>query len=353
VSGSVLQALAAKDAFKPVARFDLLANEHVRLLELGAADVDDMLGRAIAKGSGVITVVGTSGSGKSSLIAYTAEHLPSDFVPIRISVSAATDAFASVPTFCRHCVDWLARMRFQELSEREHRAVERHVTPVESAVSTARTRGVTASLGVPIKALKTKVEANLSTQAGEQLKYVDQGGDAADALVKTLDVFTSLTPKRLPVLLIEDTDHWASTPGVADAFFDTVVRHLAKGAGIDAVVVCSAQPSYTALDGYKDIRGVLGAEIFMPVLPKPIEGLSALLQSRMTADLDDSCGVRDAFSESALTALAKTYEVDVDIRRTLNVAHSALGQAAGDGSAAILQGHIQHGMAQHPPRTSP
>ena len=63
-----MAALDRELAFQTSARYDLLAATHVAHVELGAPDLEEQLGRAIAKAEGVIAVTGRIGAGKSSLI---------------------------------------------------------------------------------------------------------------------------------------------------------------------------------------------------------------------------------------------------------------------------------------------
>ena len=61
----------------------------------------------------------------------------------------------------------------------------------------------------------------------------------------------------MPVLIIEDTDHWAATPEVASQFFDQVVKALSKGPALDAVTIVAVQPVHRDSEGYQVVRELL------------------------------------------------------------------------------------------------
>jgi polynucleotide 5'-kinase involved in rRNA processing len=89
VTRDALTALDRELACQTSARFDLLAETHVGLAALGAADVEAHLERAIAKAEGVIAVTGRIGSGKSSLIAAVTPSPDSSGCSTRSGGSAA------------------------------------------------------------------------------------------------------------------------------------------------------------------------------------------------------------------------------------------------------------------------
>ena len=103
----------------------MLAVEHIRFAELGADDADAALTRAITGEDGVITVLGISGAGKSSLISSVTERLPPRYLPLRIPAAAATDAFGSIGNFSRHALDRFTRLDLDPLQRRHEAAIQR------------------------------------------------------------------------------------------------------------------------------------------------------------------------------------------------------------------------------------
>lgn len=341
---TILEQLDAAHAFHTSGRFELLAVEHVPFVQLGATDADAELRRAIESDEGVACVLGISGAGKSSLIGSVTEHLPPQFVPLRIPVAAATDAIASVGGFSRHTLERFTQGDTEPLTSRHLRAIERALATERTTTKTRRF-GAGMSGGAAGPVLSTKLSADFQLQASEELKHATSDQAALQALQQTLDV---LRKKGLvPVLIIEDTDHWAGTPEVASAFFDHVVRVLSKGTALDAVTVVAVQPVHQDSDGYRAVRELLTLELAVPELPRPVAGLRVLLASRIThAEIDASVG--EVFLDPAVALMAKAYAEDRSLRRTLSVARAALQQAVSDGAEVIAPGHVQHGMAQYP-----
>jgi transposase len=82
----------------------------------------------------------------------------------------------------------------------------------------------------------------------------------------------------MPLMLVEDTDHWGGSPQVADAFFDQTARAFAA---LDAVMIVATQSDYTRLGGYQRVRDRLTAEVSLPRLPDVARGLDTVLTGRM------------------------------------------------------------------------
>ncbi|MDQ6777441.1 MAG: GspE family protein [Actinomycetota bacterium] len=109
--------------FQTSGRFDLLVEEHDPYAQLGAADVDGALRRAIERAEGVIAVVGRVGSGKSSLIAAAGDGLDEGFVPLRVSVIGieAEDPVA----FIRHAITEIRDLPEVHLPQHEQKILDR------------------------------------------------------------------------------------------------------------------------------------------------------------------------------------------------------------------------------------
>lgn len=344
MSASLLATLDDEHAFHTSGRYDLLASEHIPFAALGAEDVDGALRTAIAAEEGVICVLGSSGAGKSSLIGSVTERLPARYVPLRIPVAAATDAFATLGTFSRHALERLAQVDLEPLKRRHMRAIGRALAD-ERTETRGRKVDVVAEVRGGAPPFTAKLGGAFQLQASEELKYTGTDQAALKALQQTLDVLTSA--RLFPVLVVEDTDHWAATPAVASAFFDQVVRALSKGSAMDAVTVVAVQPGHQASAGYAAVRELLSLELPIPALPDPVTGLRVILDARIDG-ANARAGARDVFRPRALELLGKAYSQDHSLRRTLSVARAALHQAVSDEASHIEPGHVQHGMAQYP-----
>jgi hypothetical protein len=332
-------------AFQTSARYDLLAATHVAYAELGAPDLEEQLGRAIAKAEGVIAVIGRIGAGKSSLISAVTSGLNEGFVPLRISVVGVEAGDPAA--FARHAMLEIRDLPETRLAEHERRALAR-----DTALARTAERRTELRAGFEIAAgevFTPKILGDLQKIAAETLTH---GVDAAEILAglqRLLDAFWRLG--RCPVLIVDDTDHWGGEPAAAEAFFDTTARTLGR---LDAVTVVQAQTAYTQLDGYRRVRETFTAELHLPALPDPRAALVAILQRRIdgagvqarVSDLFETGGLdllRDAYLETAAGGRAG------DVRHALVVARTALELAVEDELAErVGTGQVQEALARNP-----
>lgn len=341
----VLEDLSDRFVFHTSPRFDLLPNDHVPYVTLGASDVDSLLRRAIERAGGVIAVVGRMGSGKSSLIASVAENLDAGFVPLRVSVIGieAGDAAA----FARHAITEISGLPDAALTKREERALARASA---SGRTESRSRELRAGFSVSAGTVLTpQVLGDLTTAASEELNRPTDPAETMRGIQRLLDKFWKVG--RCPVLLVEDTDHWGDSPQTADRFFDQTARAFT---GLDCAMVVATQNEYTALTGSQRIRDRLTAEVLLPRLTDVESGLSTLLEHRMRmAEMTDGIGA--VMSDDAVRALADSYressEDDYagDIRRTVSVMRAAVDIALSDPIAdSVTVGHLQEAKARTP-----
>jgi Cdc6-like AAA superfamily ATPase len=341
----ILQQLDDEFAFQTSGRFDLLAGEHVPYSMLGASDVDDDLRRSIERGEGVTTVVGRMGSGKSSLIAAVAESLDEGFLPLRVSVISVEAGDPAA--FARHAITEIRDLPETRLTRHETQALDRAAAErTTSAVTRELRTGFEIGGG---QVLTAKIVGDIKKAASEELQRSGDPSEAMRGMQRLLDTFWSI--KRCPVMIVEDTDHWGGSPGIADAFFDQTSRAFAT---MDAVMVVATHIDYTQLDGYQRVRDKLTAEVFLPQLPDIESGLALVLKRRMSL-----AGVHvpplEVLDADGLELLAQSYAESVtddragDLRRTLAVMRAALDIALGEPTAQqVSRGHVQEAMVRTP-----
>jgi Cdc6-like AAA superfamily ATPase len=340
-----LVALDERFAFRTSARFDLLAMDHVPYAALSARDPEGALARAIERGEGVIAVTGRMGSGKSSVIAAVTDGLDEGFVPLRVTVVGVEAG--SPPAFARH-----AMVEIRDLPEADFDRHERLALTRATAVEQSRARSRELRAGFTIaggQVLTAGVVADLKAAATEELKRTTDPAEVLSGLQRLYDAFWRVG--RCPVIVIDDTDHWGGDAAVADAFFDQTARALGR---LDAVVIVAAQSEYARLEGYQRIRQAFTAEIELPALSSPADGLATILQRRI--DLESVLvAVGDLIEPDAWRLVVASYEESVsdgragDMRRTLAVVRNALELALEEPSAdAISAGHVQEAMARNP-----
>ncbi len=326
----ILPRLDDEFAFQTSGRFDLLADEHVAYVTLGAPDVDGELRRSIDRGEGVITVVGRMGSGKSSLIAAVANSLDEGFLPLRVSVIGVEAGDPAA--FARHAIAETRDIPDAQLTRHESQALDRATADRRTQTTTRELRA-----GFEIAAgnvLTAKVVGDVKRAAGEELERATDPSLVLRGMQRLLNVFWDI--KRCPVMLVEDTDHWGGSPEVADAFFDQTARAFAA---MDAVMVVATQSDYTRLDGYQRVRDRLTAEISLPQLPDVERGLDTVLTRRMR-----SAGIhaplQDVLDQQGLQLLSQSYIESTDdghagdLRRTLAVMRAALDIALSEPTAS-------------------
>jgi hypothetical protein len=166
---------------------------------------------------------------------------------------------------------------------------------------------------------------------------------------RLLDTFWKIM--RCPVLIVEDTDHWSSSPETADRFFDQTARAFVN---LDGVMVIATQTDYTKGDGYRRIRERLTVEVSLPKLPNAVRGLSTVLEHRMQwSEVDGP--LEEVLDPAPLELLAQSYLASVhrqeagDLRHTLAVMRTAVDIALGEPiSVLVTRGHIQEAMARTP-----
>ena len=258
--------------------------------ELGAADVEGALARAIERGEGVVAVTGRMGSGKSSVIAAVTDALDEGFVPLRVTVVGveAGDPVA----FARHVMQEVRDLPETRLTEHERVALERAAAIGRTTESRRELRAGFEILSGP----SPKLAADVQTIAGEELQHAADPAQVLSGLQRLLDGFWRAG--RCPVAIVDDTDHWGGSPEVADAFFDQTARAIGR---LDAVLVVAAQSEYTQLGGYQRIRQSFTAEIELPAPPDLALAIPRVLQRRID-DSDVRAGAAALFEPDALRA---------------------------------------------------
>ncbi len=340
-----LETLDRESAFQTLGRFDLLAGDHLRYVDLGASDVDGELREGIEAGEGVITVVGRMGSGKSSLIAAVANELDEGFVPLRVSVIGVEAG--SPAAFARHAITELRDVPEAQLTRHERFALDRAAAEHRTVKVSRELR---AGFEVGAGALLTgRVVGDIKRVAGEELDGAVDPGAVVRGLERLFGVFWKV--RRCPVVIIEDTDHWGGSPEIADAFFDQTSRAFGT---MDAVTVVATQTDYTQLDGYVRIRDRLASEVVLPRLPDIERGLASVLAARM-ASAQVMVSPREILEPGGMQLLGQAYGESVsdgragDMRRTLAVMRAALEVALSEPTAqTISMGHVAEALARTP-----
>lgn len=322
--------LHAAHAFEPAPRRSSLHQLHVEFDDLtGAPTCEAPLLAALTSGQRV-ALVGSSGSGKTSVTEWVLGPLREGVAPIHVPVSIEDPAIATSPSeFARHLVAIVRRWVMSGLPKDS--GLASRVGPTGSNQSQRFTlapswMGAKVELGYE---LKQAVDDEPST-AGERIEQARQ----------LLDIIES--NELRPVLVLDDTDRWLSpswdnSQEVRSGFFRKVVRVIAEE--LDAAAVVAVHPDYLLDPDYQAAAGFLDARVDVPRLPGPgaVEQLLAQ-RTRVALNHDDVAGLVTA---EACKALYDHYSASPNVRvAVLQIAHLALTLAVDDDSTNINEAHI-------------
>lgn len=330
--------LDERRAFEATHRYEDLDLFHVSFDELTGGDATEAALGRMAEGGGRVSLVGPSGSGKSSVLCSVlgplVESLPENALPLRIPVAAAGEETVTDPrAFAQHVVRTVIRYASPEaLTRSEQEGLEAGVADVKR-----RRRGESGlhgSLGLPGEVLNVGLAADLKS-GGEEIEERLGAGDVVPELARMIAIIRS--HDRDPFLVIDDSDTWlrigaTDLTKVADAFFTRVVRMLAKE--LDCGFVVAVHDHYLELDGYREIRAFLSTEIRIPRLDPAVDGVRRILARRIRlAEVDAEAD--ELFEAEALATVAAVYEEEQNLRRVLATVDRSVQHACSDGDATV------------------
>ncbi len=127
-----------------------------------------------------------------------------------------------------------------------------------------------------------------------------------------------------PVLLLEDTDAWASL-GPVTQFFQLGVRMLVREVGLSSIV--AVHPAFLTDPGYRRVRDLL-VQVELPTLAPADEGLVRIVDHRIALTGCEGA-TADVLDYEALAELAQAYRTIFggSLRKTLNSLSDAVESA--------------------------
>lgn len=274
-----LEQTRARTAFPHTLAPHDLGQYHVPFDELtGRSDVEAELAHWMVR-RGRVALIGSTGSGKSSALAWVTESSVADSITLlRIPVALAEDeTVQSTGGFARHIVRHTLRAAHltaaQEVDLRSGAADAVQRGPVE--------RRSSARAGVNLGVLNGELAQEIARTSGEFEEQV-LSGEVVQALQRLIELMRDQGGE--PFLLFDDTDTWISRPNdaapaaLAEGFFGRNVRMLTSE--LDCGFVVAVHPTYLPLPTYQRIAQRLES-IRIPQLAHPDRDLTRILDRRL------------------------------------------------------------------------
>jgi hypothetical protein len=350
VSSNVVAILQESHAFDPAPRRFDLGIYHVAFDEIATpGQTEAVLARSVRIPERV-ALVGASGSGKSSVIAYALGPMESDIAPIRIPVAAeSTDTIVSPEGFARHVVRTVSNYAHEAMlvTDDDRRRMVEQANQSEMFGGDAKKGRLAITPGW--LAGKAELSAELSS-ASSAVTAPRSASEIIEQAGRVIDVVAAA--ELMPIVVVDDSDSWLNVAGVEDrthlvnGFFGPVVRMLAEE--LNAAVVLAVHDSYLALEGFHQAEGFIETTVHIPPLPDD-GALRSILAKRVIVHTDSP--VEEAISDDAIHKVFNHHAgpASGNLRKTLLLCHTSLQAAYGDGADIISAGHVDTALADLSP----
>lgn len=349
MTADLLLLLREQHVFDPAPRHAELFRFHVPFDSLtGGAGCEHTLDAALRRGEQV-ALIGSSGSGKSSVISFVLGPLVEDLAPLPIPVSLENEDVATSPVaFSAHLVRTVARYiaYAQPADEDDARRILREATPT---VRSVRRRPTKVSVAPSWMGVRLELAAELDSATSPPTRR--SGQEVIDQARRILELISARD--LLPVLVFDDTDKWlqvsapADSARLVDGFFGRVVRLMAEE--LPAAAVIAVHDQYITQPGYRSAEGFIESSVHVPPVPD-VAGLGRILSQRISDITDQPLG--DLLTPVALRLLMRHYlrgRTGDLRRRVMYVAHTALARACDDAAPAITERHMRLAISECAP----
>ena len=324
-----IERLSNSAAFTPSRKYLQLPGDHVPFDQLtGKANYEARVIGALEHDRDV-GILGPRGGGKSSLIAYVSEHLPPEFVVLRVPVTGADDPTktANVTSVALN-----AALRTIELARGERAELQKARADQASSERSSGARGASVGGG----ALPFEVHGELRTLS-EQLA----NNQLADERLAGLDRLISiLRHRRLrPVFVLEDTEAaigGSDRPQLTAGFLTGPVRAFTQE--LEAPCIIAVQDAFKASPEYRELIATV-QDVKLPILPRA--SLATIIEHRLRREgINAPAG--EFLSAGAFRLLMAFYrESENSLRFTLSALQSAIGHAAEMAAERVEEGHMR------------
>lgn len=343
MSSEQVAAAAGSAVFRPQSTAEKLRARHVPLdgLVASARGFEELAIRRLTADDPVqgVAVVGASGAGKSSFVAWVVDQLPDTFAAIRLPVSALSDP-TDASEVLKLTLSTVLEIIELDAAEREQVHIDRADQRTAARAPTGLTGGkigggpIPASINIEVGSLRQ--EFNENKLAGEYLNAVRR--------IVAILVHKGITP----VFVFEDTE--AIVGGVDEAavtqgFFGGPLRQFVEE--IDAPCLVAVQ---THLTENNEAYARLSATIEVIKIPhlqaEAPDALARILERCLDVSETVSCRLGEIIAPDALAALVQFYdETSGDVRKTLAAAHTATEEAAAMGAQEVRAAHVRIGVS--------
>lgn len=350
MSADLLAHLRQWNAFDPHPLPATLGHLHVPFDHLyNDTRVEARLDEALGRG-GRVAIIGSSGAGKSSVLAHVLLRQTHRLAPIAVPLSVSTEGVPDPSLVADRLIQEVseAAREVRVLSEREREATQA-TRAVERPVTAGR--DITASLKLPWLGLGLATDLQRQTQ-------VSVGISAEEKLEVVNQVLVRIAEENVePVLIFDDTDRWLPGAGYSDAtqsveaFFGRVVPWVGD-LGFAVVVACHSK-YFDEVAPRAHLLDALDTPIDLPLLPERA-ALAEVLQRRLTMACDSSefAGSRldEAFEADAIDVLFEWYSTEeCTVRGVVKVTHIAMIEAADAGLPRIGAASVNAAVASEQP----
>jgi hypothetical protein len=341
MSAACVRGVADGAVLRPNNRPWTLADRHVPLDELlqGSKRFERRaLQRITDVARSAVAVVGPSGSGKSSFVAWVSAELPASHAAIRLPVSALGDPTDTGETL-KLTLGTVLEVIDLDAQAREDIHIERAEKRTSSRAPTGITGGRIGGGSIP-------AQVNIEVGSLRQ-EYVEDklDGEYLSAVNRVVAILVS--KEIIPVFVFEDTEAIvgpAEDTTRVDGFFEGPMHKFVQE--IDAPCIIAVQDRLTESSAPYDRLAASLEVIRIPHLGFDARGALARILSRRLEVARIECRLGDVLGDDALNGLVQFYDdVDGDIRKALAAAHEAAEDAASMGSEQIRAAHVRVGAA--------
>ena len=324
-----LQLLADQYVFESSPSLHDLGALHVPFDELvGNQQTEQRLDEAVRRQEHT-ALIGSSGCGKSSVVAHVLGPSVAGVAPLRVPVAAMPANAIDTPA---NLVDHLlATITRQAGASASAATIEEGVAPRTETTTTTRRLG--GAVGWRWLSGELAREVERQTEIEQHATFADK----TDAVAQVLELIAS--DDLHPVLVFDDTDRWLRNGGspLVRAFFGEGVRWLLD---LPASLVVAVHDDYFTDIARAELLQYLDTQITIPRVSGPA-GIEAILTRRVeqygTVETPDLGSV---FADNTVAALYDVYDETGSLRRTIHVCHTALHDAINVGDEHITARHI-------------